>query len=61
MRTAARGISPDKVAKAIERELTARRPRTRRRVGLDAEGQILLRRLLPDRALDALIARFLRI
>ena len=61
MKTAARGIAPDKVARAIERELTARRPRTRRRVGLDAQGQILLRRLLPDRALDALIARFLRI
>ncbi|MGE5282370.1 MAG: SDR family NAD(P)-dependent oxidoreductase [Chloroflexota bacterium] len=61
MRTAARGISPDRVAKAIERELTARRPRTRRRVGLDAQGQILLRRLLPDRALDRLVAAFLRI
>jgi NAD(P)-dependent dehydrogenase (short-subunit alcohol dehydrogenase family) len=61
MKTAARGISPDRAAKAIERALTAGRPRTRVRVGLDARGQILLRRLLPDRALDALIARFLRI
>jgi NAD(P)-dependent dehydrogenase (short-subunit alcohol dehydrogenase family) len=60
-RTAARGIPPDKVARAIERELAARRPRTRRRVGLDAKGQVFLRRLLPDRALDRLIAAFLRI
>jgi NAD(P)-dependent dehydrogenase (short-subunit alcohol dehydrogenase family) len=60
-RTAARGIPPEKAAKAIERALTARRPRTRTRVGLDAQGQVLLRRLLPDRALDRLLAAFLRI
>lgn len=60
-RTAARGISPDKVAKAIERALTRRRPRTRRPVGLDARGQVLLRGLLPDRVLDRLISAFLRI
>jgi NAD(P)-dependent dehydrogenase (short-subunit alcohol dehydrogenase family) len=60
-KTAARGIPPDKVAARIESALTARRPRTRYRVGLDAQGQILLRRLLPDRALDRLLAAFLRI
>jgi NAD(P)-dependent dehydrogenase (short-subunit alcohol dehydrogenase family) len=60
-KTAARGIPPDKAARTIERALTARRPRTRYRVGLDAQGQILLRRLLPDRALDRLLAAFLRI
>jgi NAD(P)-dependent dehydrogenase (short-subunit alcohol dehydrogenase family) len=60
-RTAARGIAAEKVAEAIERELTARRPRTRRRVGLDAQGQVFLRRLLPDRALDRLLALFLRL
>lgn len=60
-RTAARGISPEKAAERIEHALTARRPRTRYRVGLDANGQILLRRLLPDRALDRLVAAFLRI
>jgi NAD(P)-dependent dehydrogenase (short-subunit alcohol dehydrogenase family) len=60
-RTAARGIPPEKVAERIEHALTARRPRTRYRVGLDGNGQILLRRLLPDRALDRLIAAFLRI
>jgi NAD(P)-dependent dehydrogenase (short-subunit alcohol dehydrogenase family) len=60
-RTAARGISPQKVAAAIADALTARRPRTRRRVGLDAQGQVLLRRLLPDRLLDRLVAAFLRV
>jgi NAD(P)-dependent dehydrogenase (short-subunit alcohol dehydrogenase family) len=60
-RTAARGIPPQKAAEAIADALTARRPRTRRRVGLDAQGQVLLRRLLPDRALDRLLAAFLRI
>jgi NAD(P)-dependent dehydrogenase (short-subunit alcohol dehydrogenase family) len=60
-RTAARGIPPEKAAEAIADALTARRPRTRRRVGLDAQGQVLLRRLLPDRALDRLLAAFLRL
>jgi NAD(P)-dependent dehydrogenase (short-subunit alcohol dehydrogenase family) len=60
-RTAARGIAPEKAARAIDRALTARRPRTRRRVGLDAKVQILLRRLLPDRLLDRLLAAFLRV
>jgi NAD(P)-dependent dehydrogenase (short-subunit alcohol dehydrogenase family) len=60
-RTAARGIAPEKVAERIEHALTAPRPRTRYRVGLDARGQVLLRRLLPDRVLDRLIAAFLRI
>jgi NAD(P)-dependent dehydrogenase (short-subunit alcohol dehydrogenase family) len=60
-RTAARGIPPEKVAAKIERALTARRPRARYLVGLDARGQALLRRLLPDRLLDPIIARVMRI
>ncbi|HEX6229598.1 MAG TPA: SDR family oxidoreductase [Solirubrobacterales bacterium] len=56
-RTAARGIPPEKVAEAIERALTARRPRTRYLVGADARGQALAARLLPDRLVDWLIAR----
>ncbi len=60
-RTAARGIPPEKAAEAIVDALIARRPRTRRRVGMDAQGQVLLRRLLPDRALDRLLAAFLRV
>lgn len=60
-RTADRGISPDKVAGAIANALTARRPRTRYLVGTDARGQVLLKRLLPDRALDAVVRRAMRI
>ena len=54
-RLAGRGIPASKVAAAVDRALTARRPRTRYLVGLDAHLQICLRTLLPDRALDALI------
>ncbi|HWO16477.1 MAG TPA: SDR family NAD(P)-dependent oxidoreductase [Solirubrobacterales bacterium] len=57
MRTAARGIPPEKVAIKIEHALSARRPRTRYLVGADARGQALAIRLLPDRLVDRLIAR----
>jgi NAD(P)-dependent dehydrogenase (short-subunit alcohol dehydrogenase family) len=57
-RTGARGIPPEKVAKAIEHALSARRPRTRYLVGADARGQALLNRILPSRTVDRLIARF---
>jgi NAD(P)-dependent dehydrogenase (short-subunit alcohol dehydrogenase family) len=59
-RTAARGIPPERVAKSIERALTASRPRTRYLVGADARGQALARRLLPDRVLDRLVSRIMR-
>jgi NAD(P)-dependent dehydrogenase (short-subunit alcohol dehydrogenase family) len=60
-RTAARGIAPEKVAKSISHALTANRPRTRYLVGLDARGQALLSWGLPDRLLDRVIARVMRI
>jgi NAD(P)-dependent dehydrogenase (short-subunit alcohol dehydrogenase family) len=60
-RTAERGIPPEKVAGAISHALTARRPRTRYLVGADARGQALIRRLLPDRALDAMVRRLMRL
>jgi NAD(P)-dependent dehydrogenase (short-subunit alcohol dehydrogenase family) len=53
---AARGIPPEKVAATIEKALTASRPRTRYLVGLDARGQALMSRLLPDRVTDRLIS-----
>jgi NAD(P)-dependent dehydrogenase (short-subunit alcohol dehydrogenase family) len=60
-RTAERGIPPEKVAKSILHALTAGRPRTRYVVGTDARGQAIARRLLPDRAFDALVARIMRL
>ena len=51
------GGGPETVAKAIERAVTARRPRTRYRVTASAGLFLTLRRLLPDRAWDALVGR----
>jgi NAD(P)-dependent dehydrogenase (short-subunit alcohol dehydrogenase family) len=48
---------PDVVARAIVRAATARRPRTRYPVGRGAGSVVTARRLLPDRALDAVISR----
>lgn len=50
------GIPPQKVVRAIERALTARRPRARYVVGNDARLRLLLDRL-PTRLRDWLIAR----
>jgi NAD(P)-dependent dehydrogenase (short-subunit alcohol dehydrogenase family) len=51
------GGRPDTVARAIERAISARRPRTRYRVTASARLFLTLRRLLPDRGWDALLAR----
>ena len=59
--TAERGIPPEKVAKAIEHALTARRPRTRYLVGLDAKVQARLRHVIPTRVFDAIVARMMGI
>jgi NAD(P)-dependent dehydrogenase (short-subunit alcohol dehydrogenase family) len=50
---------PSAVADAIETALTAPRPRTRYLVGREARIQAALGRFLPDRAMDALLARAL--
>ncbi|MGE5282093.1 MAG: SDR family oxidoreductase [Chloroflexota bacterium] len=55
-----RASPPAKVAEAIVHALTARRPRTRYLVGLDARGQAALRWLLPDRVGDRIIAYAMR-
>jgi NAD(P)-dependent dehydrogenase (short-subunit alcohol dehydrogenase family) len=49
------GGGPDDVAKTIERALTARRPRTRYKVTPSARILMAQRRLLPDRAWDAVV------
>jgi NAD(P)-dependent dehydrogenase (short-subunit alcohol dehydrogenase family) len=54
----AKGVTPDEVAKAIEHALTADRPRTRYLVGPDAKRRARLQ-VLPDRARDRLLQRFL--
>jgi NAD(P)-dependent dehydrogenase (short-subunit alcohol dehydrogenase family) len=58
-KTGERAIPADRVAKVVERALTGRRPRTRYLVGIDARAQVALDGLLPDRAMDALEARFM--
>jgi NAD(P)-dependent dehydrogenase (short-subunit alcohol dehydrogenase family) len=56
-RTAADGIPPERVAEVVGRALTADRPRTRYLVGRDAKVAARVRRLLPDRVFDRLLAR----
>jgi short-subunit dehydrogenase len=48
---------PSVIADAVTRAATTRRPRTRYRVGAGANPLVFLRRVLPDRAFDALIKR----
>jgi NAD(P)-dependent dehydrogenase (short-subunit alcohol dehydrogenase family) len=57
---ARRGIKPDRVARVIEKALTASRPRTHYLVG-DAWVQYPLSRLLPDRVFDRVVAKQLGI
>ena len=56
-RTAADGIPPERVAEVVGGALTADRPHTRYLVGRDAKIAARLRKLLPDRAFDRLLAR----
>ena len=51
----------DRVAKVVERALTARRPRARYVVGADARALITMNQVLPDRAVDAVEARVMGI
>ncbi|MFJ5834936.1 oxidoreductase [Streptomyces sp. NPDC093089] len=48
---------PTVIADAIGRAVTARRPKTRYATGFGARPLLALRRVLPDRAFDALISR----
>ncbi len=51
------GIPPDEVAKAVEHALTAKRPKTRYLVGLDARLPAVFAKILPDRVRDGMVAR----
>jgi len=55
--TGKRGIPPEKVAAVIEHALTARRPRTRYLVGLDAKVQARLKYVIPTRVFDRILRR----
>jgi|SRR5215207_937498 len=54
------GLPPAAVAKDVVHALTARRPRTRYLVGREAKSRGLMARLLPDRVIDAAIARAMK-
>ena len=54
-------VAPQVVAKAVEHALTAKRPRTRYLVGKDAKAVGTLGRFLPDRALDAIVAKITKL
>jgi NAD(P)-dependent dehydrogenase (short-subunit alcohol dehydrogenase family) len=56
---AKRGIPPAKVAAVIEHALTARRPRTRYLVGLDAKLQARAKIFIPTRVFDRIVARIM--
>jgi hypothetical protein len=49
------GAGPEAVAKKIERAISARRPRTRYRVPASAKVLLAQRRMMPDRAWDAMM------
>jgi len=59
--TGARGIPPEDAAAAIERALTAKRPRPRYLVGRDAKAMAGASRLLPARIYDRLVAKNLKL
>ncbi|HEY8172678.1 MAG TPA: SDR family oxidoreductase [Dehalococcoidia bacterium] len=59
--TGRRGVPPDRVAKAVEHALTSKRPKTRYLVGFDARMQALLKSIAPDRVLDSLVSRQLKL
>jgi NAD(P)-dependent dehydrogenase (short-subunit alcohol dehydrogenase family) len=54
------GLPPSAVAEVIGKAMTADRPRTRYLVGRDAKVRARLAQFLPDRVLDAMVARALR-
>jgi NAD(P)-dependent dehydrogenase (short-subunit alcohol dehydrogenase family) len=59
--TAKRAIPPERVADAVQHALTAKRPKTRYLVGTDARLQAALATVAPDRIVDRVIARQLKI
>jgi NAD(P)-dependent dehydrogenase (short-subunit alcohol dehydrogenase family) len=56
-----RAIPADRVAQAVAHALTSKRPKTRYLVGTDARVQAALATVAPDRVVDAVISRQLKI
>ncbi|HEX4125364.1 MAG TPA: SDR family NAD(P)-dependent oxidoreductase, partial [Tepidisphaeraceae bacterium] len=59
-KAATAAIPPGKVAAAIERALTARRPRMRYAIGRDAKLGVIFKRLLPDRWFEVAMRKALK-
>jgi len=53
--------SPEKVAGVVFQALTAKRPRPRYHVGMDAYGMKLVNSVVPQRLIDRLLARVMRV
>jgi NAD(P)-dependent dehydrogenase (short-subunit alcohol dehydrogenase family) len=58
--TAERGMAPEKVAAVIEHALSAKRPRSRYLVGIDAKVQARLKPLIPTPVFDRIVAKTMR-
>ena len=55
-KTAAEALPPDKVAKAVEKALTAKKPKTRYLAGKDARAVAVMARTLPDHLKDIAVS-----
>jgi len=53
--------SPEKVAGVVLKALTAKRPRARYHVGFDAQGMKLMNAWMPQRLIDRVLARVMRV
>jgi len=53
----AKGIEPQEVADVVEHALTAGKPKTRYLVGREAKIQARMRKVIPDRVFDSIVAR----
>jgi NAD(P)-dependent dehydrogenase (short-subunit alcohol dehydrogenase family) len=59
LKNATAGVPPQEVAEAVAHALTAAKPKTRYLVGRDAKMRAPLAKVMPDRTMDAAIARAL--
>ncbi len=55
------GVEPERAAAVVARAITARKPRTRYQVGRDAAVIVRVARLVPDRLLDRMLRRRMKL